>query len=274
MKHKVYGFRKSHVYRSQVSRGRHTAPEESPLECPQCGRTYKMKRNLKTHMRFECGGQRNFTCHICPARYTQNIGLRRHLLQKHNTYLPERLAGSVYGCSSERSVGESVVPGSFRLEKKKVSRSTLPALVGSPKPRSRRAFRPDGVSPVRRPRSRDLAAFSDLSNALSRLYFSGFRKSHVYRSQVSRGRHTAPEESPLECPQCGRTYKMKRNLKTHMRFECGGQRNFTCHICPARYTQNIGLRRHLLQKHNTYLPPKFSIPKRIFAGAHEQKPFT
>ncbi|RLU14951.1 hypothetical protein DMN91_012838 [Ooceraea biroi] len=71
--------------------------------------------------------------------------------------------------------------------------------------------------------------------------------------------------SPLMCPQCGRTYKMKRNLRTHMKFECGGQRNFKCHICPAKYTQNISLRRHLLQRHNIYLPPKFSVPKRIFA---------
>ncbi|KAL6434191.1 hypothetical protein ACFW04_005953 [Cataglyphis niger] len=72
-------------------------------------------------------------------------------------------------------------------------------------------------------------------------------------------------KSPLMCPQCGRTYKMKRNLKTHMKFECGGQRNFKCHVCPSKYTQNISLRRHLLQRHNIYLPPKFSVPKRIFA---------
>jgi len=69
---------------------------------------------------------------------------------------------------------------------------------------------------------------------------------------------------PLTCPQCGRTYKMKRNLKTHMKFECGGQRNFLCHLCPSKYTQNISLRRHLLQRHNLYMPPKFSVPKRIF----------
>lgn len=71
--------------------------------------------------------------------------------------------------------------------------------------------------------------------------------------------------SPLTCPQCGRTYKMKRNLKTHMKFECGGQRNFMCHLCPSKYTQNISLRRHLLQRHNLYLAPKFSVPRRIFS---------
>ncbi|XP_018310300.1 longitudinals lacking protein, isoforms A/B/D/L isoform X7 [Mycetomoellerius zeteki] len=65
------------------------------------------------------------------------------------------------------------------------------------------------------------------------------------------------------CPQCGRTYKMKRNLKTHMKFECGGQRNFLCHLCPSKYTQNISLRRHLLQRHNLYMPPKFSSCRQL-----------
>ncbi|KZC13547.1 Zinc finger protein 91 [Dufourea novaeangliae] len=71
-------------------------------------------------------------------------------------------------------------------------------------------------------------------------------------------------KTPMKCPQCGRTYKMKRNLTTHMKFECGGQRHFACHMCPASYTQNIGLRRHLLKRHNVYLPPKFSVPKRLY----------
>lgn len=50
-----------------------------------------------------------------------------------------------------------------------------------------------------------------------------------------------------------------------MKIECGGQRHFNCSVCSAQFTQNIGLRRHLLQQHKIYLPPKFSIPKRIFA---------
>lgn len=70
---------------------------------------------------------------------------------------------------------------------------------------------------------------------------------------------------PLICPQCGRTYKIKRNLRTHMKFECGGQKNFQCHLCPSKYTQNISLRRHLLQRHNFYMAPKFSVPRRIFS---------
>lgn len=90
--------------------------------------------------------------------------------------------------------------------------------------------------------------------------FAGF--AYGFRKPQERTPSTPP--SPLMCPQCGRTYKMKRNLKTHMKFECGGQRNFMCHLCPSKYTQNISLRRHLLQRHNLYMPPKFSIPKRIF----------
>ncbi|XP_076683181.1 longitudinals lacking protein, isoforms N/O/W/X/Y-like [Andrena cerasifolii] len=91
-----------------------------------------------------------------------------------------------------------------------------------------------------------------------------FRRSHVMRCTVARRSNVRDStETPVMCPQCGRTYKMKRNLTTHMKFECGGQRNFTCHVCPAKYTQNVGLRRHLMQRHNIYLPPKFSNPKQL-----------
>ncbi|XP_070518387.1 sex determination protein fruitless isoform X10 [Cardiocondyla obscurior] len=86
-----------------------------------------------------------------------------------------------------------------------------------------------------------------------------FRVRKPQKTQKSTG-----TQSPVVCPQCGRTYKMRRNLHTHMKFECGGQRNFLCHLCPSKYTQNISLRRHLLRRHNLYMPPKFSTPKRIF----------
>ncbi|XP_011298997.1 longitudinals lacking protein, isoforms A/B/D/L isoform X22 [Fopius arisanus] len=73
------------------------------------------------------------------------------------------------------------------------------------------------------------------------------------------------DDRNIKCPHCGRVYKAKKNLMTHMKLECGGQRHFACCVCPSKFTQNIGLRRHLMQQHNVYLPPKFTVPKRIFS---------
>ncbi|XP_061935469.1 gastrula zinc finger protein XlCGF57.1-like [Apis cerana] len=58
------------------------------------------------------------------------------------------------------------------------------------------------------------------------------------------------------CHQCGRSYQLRHNLVKHLRFECGGQKHFTCYLCPARYTQNGKLRQHMLNAHNIFVPPR------------------
>ncbi|KAG5312490.1 ZG57 protein, partial [Acromyrmex insinuator] len=179
-----------------------------PLTCPQCGRTYKMKRNLKTHMKFECGGQRNFLCHLCPSKYTQNISLRRHLLQRHNLYMPPKFS----------------VPKRFY-----------------------ESFRPPD----------DPAVYE--------------RKAHVTPTKIARVRTNArnssnDEDQVLQCSACGKRYSLKHNLARHVRFECGGQRRFSCHLCPNKYTQNVSLRRHLTHHHNVVMPVKkrYNNPRKMY----------
>ncbi|XP_034938669.1 broad-complex core protein isoforms 1/2/3/4/5 isoform X23 [Chelonus insularis] len=67
-----------------------------------------------------------------------------------------------------------------------------------------------------------------------------------------------------KCPQCGKCYGDKNVLLVHLKLECGGQRNFFCHICCSKFTLNIGLRRHLFEKHKYYFPPKFTVPRKLF----------
>ncbi|KAG5331136.1 ZG57 protein, partial [Acromyrmex charruanus] len=177
------------------------------LTCPQCGRTYKMKRNLKTHMKFECGGQRNFLCHLCPSKYTQNISLRRHLLQRHNLYMPPKF-------SVPKRFYESFRP------------PDNPAIY------ERKAHTPTKIARVR-------------TNARN---------------------SSNDEDQALQCSACGKRYSLKHNLARHVRFECGGQRRFSCHLCPNKYTQNVSLRRHLTHHHNVVMPVKkrYNNPRKMF----------
>ncbi|XP_039303820.1 longitudinals lacking protein isoform X19 [Solenopsis invicta] len=64
------------------------------------------------------------------------------------------------------------------------------------------------------------------------------------------------QASPIQCVACGKRYSLKHNLARHVRFECGGQRRFSCHLCPNKYTQNVSLRRHLTHHHNVVMPVK------------------
>ena len=51
--------------------------------CQKCGRTYRVKRSLARHMRFECGVEPQFPCSFCPYRAYQAVHLRHHMLNNH-----------------------------------------------------------------------------------------------------------------------------------------------------------------------------------------------
>lgn len=77
------------------------------------------------------------------------------------------------------------------------------------------------------------------------------------------------EDQALQCSACGKKYSLKHNLARHVRFECGGQRRFSCHLCPNKYTQNVSLRRHLTHHHNVVMPVKkrYNGPKKMYDHA-------
>lgn len=51
--------------------------------CPNCGRRYKHYRHMKSHLRYECGVQKQFTCLICDKNFARNSTLRCHLVNVH-----------------------------------------------------------------------------------------------------------------------------------------------------------------------------------------------
>ncbi|XP_011882469.1 PREDICTED: gastrula zinc finger protein XlCGF57.1-like [Vollenhovia emeryi] len=231
----------------------------TPLVCPQCGRTYKMKRNLKTHMKFECGGQRNFMCHLCPSKYTQNISLRRHLLQRHNLYMPpkfsvpkqplsvatrgfvdETLKNNVvftchqcgrtyqirhnllkhlrYECGGQKHFACSLCPSRY-TQNGKLRQHMLNAhnVIVPPRKSFYESFQPP----------ENPAAYG--------------RKAYATPTKIAKVRTSArspgnAEDQTLQCSACGKRYSLKHNLARHVRFECGGQRRFSCHLCPNKAT--------------------------------------
>ncbi|XP_018352580.1 PREDICTED: longitudinals lacking protein isoform X10 [Trachymyrmex septentrionalis] len=97
------------------------------------------------------------------------------------------------------------------------------------------------------------------------------RKAHVTPTKISRVRTNArnssnDEDQALQCSACGKRYSLKHNLARHVRFECGGQRRFSCHLCPNKYTQNVSLRRHLTHHHNVVMPVKkrYNNPRKMY----------
>lgn len=51
--------------------------------CPNCGRSYKHKRTLLSHLRLECGVAPQFQCTYCKKNFARKRSLKIHLHCRH-----------------------------------------------------------------------------------------------------------------------------------------------------------------------------------------------
>lgn len=56
--------------------------------CDQCGRKYKYKTGLRSHVRFECGKEPRFHCNICEYTCHVKSNLKSHILRRHYDVIP------------------------------------------------------------------------------------------------------------------------------------------------------------------------------------------
>lgn len=70
----------------QKPRGRHAKnpiPESSrPFGCNTCGKRYVLKKSLWRHVHLECNVEPKFPCPLCGRKFRQKIHLRTHLTGK------------------------------------------------------------------------------------------------------------------------------------------------------------------------------------------------
>lgn len=48
--------------------------------CSVCHKTYSTKGALQRHVRYECGVEPQFRCHLCSRRFCHNYHLKTHLI--------------------------------------------------------------------------------------------------------------------------------------------------------------------------------------------------
>lgn len=51
-----------------------------PNQCSVCHKMYLSKGALQRHVRYECGVEPQFRCHLCNRRFCHNYHLKTHLL--------------------------------------------------------------------------------------------------------------------------------------------------------------------------------------------------
>ncbi|XP_033208779.1 zinc finger protein 888-like [Belonocnema kinseyi] len=53
-------------------------------KCKKCARSYKYKKNLNHHLKFECGVMRQFRCKFCDKRFKHKGHVDKHIGQVHD----------------------------------------------------------------------------------------------------------------------------------------------------------------------------------------------
>lgn len=53
------------------------------FQCPKCYRSYKYRKGLRGHMRYECGLEPRFECSFCGYRSKQKSNLKTHIRIRH-----------------------------------------------------------------------------------------------------------------------------------------------------------------------------------------------
>ncbi|XP_024080810.1 zinc finger Y-chromosomal protein 2-like [Cimex lectularius] len=147
--------------------------------CLKCGRTYKHKRNLNTHVRNECGQEPKFFCTLCPFKSKQKSNLKSHIAIMHRMEF-----------DNTEDWGEVEV-----LQPTNFSKHTQLKLI-------------------------------------------------AYWFEIS-GNHC--------CKKCGRKYKHRCNLITHLRVECGKEPKMLCQYCPYKTKHKSSLKTHIALKHSKIL---------------------
>ncbi|KAK3915511.1 Longitudinals lacking protein, isoform G [Frankliniella fusca] len=75
-----------------------------------------------------------------------------------------------------------------------------------------------------------------------------FTEQYTFTSHASADRFT--------CYRCGKLYRHKATLYTHLRYECGKEPSFSCPHCPLRAKRKATLLLHIRRKHSDRPRPR------------------
>nr|CAH7735832.1 unnamed protein product [Callosobruchus chinensis] len=201
---------------------------ENRHRCPNCDRTYKWKRGLSQHLRYECGKEPQFACPYAPVcRYRTKVKshIKCHVKNVHKVRNEFRCPNCNRSYKLRRGLEQHI---EFQCGKE-------PQFICPYAPRC--AFR------------------TCLNGDLKKHIFWRHEKYKLYLLTRFKWKFDERRRNnrPFICDVCGRSYKYQHGLKEHKKYMCGIEPRFRCSTSGCSYKTRFKscLNRHLRTIHQS-----------------------
>ncbi|XP_065203457.1 zinc finger protein OZF-like [Planococcus citri] len=218
----------------------------SLFHCPNnCGRVYKYKSGMLSHLKMQCGQEPQFSCRFCHKRFFY----RNWLCEKKNTRTSESAFVCPKQCGRKYAHKRSL---DFHIKYECGSNQQVRVFDSNFGNRKL-------VTKSRTADARILPTPFHCPNNCGRSYAHKASLSFHLRCEcgvepqfecdICFGRRrslTSFQTNAFSCPNnCGKTYKHKGSVTFHVKYECGKEPQFVCMICERKFTQPGSLKSHL-----------------------------
>ncbi|XP_046409817.1 PR domain zinc finger protein 5-like isoform X1 [Neodiprion fabricii] len=224
-----------------------TVVEKSPvaafrIQCKHCDRTFKLRRQLKTHIAMNHSSPINYTCEHCSVSCTSEKSLSEHYVQAH----PGQRYNS-NNCDSTVSKKDELLSHIEQFDSRK---SIIPEKNSYTNPHLDQTFACDDCE-------KTFSCKQTLCKHIHRLHppfaYTCTICNNVMYSEAATYKHmTTHDKAPLfPCHDCGRMFYSTKKLEKHKSIHDSDTWNkrkrvwFHCQLCDASYTIAEELIKHI-----------------------------
>lgn len=189
-----------------------------PFICSVCGRGYKWKYNLMTHMRLHSEGKR-FRCPVC----IKSFQFRSEIVKHMRVHMREK----PFSCS--------ICGTTFKVKE---------ALKSHMKIHTEETTFSCSVCGRTYNWKCNLITHMRLHSEGKRFSCSVCKKSFQFQSEVVRHMRIHTGEKPYRCSLCGASFRIKDYLNIHMRIHTG-EKPFSCPVCQKEFRVQQQMAKHM-----------------------------